>query len=194
MPLSNPISEPQIPSPIARDTEVTAALNGHLGAEHPHPQYLLTNPLFLEFGQGDFNFLDFHTGLPAKDFDVRIMASGGGATNGLGQLLVQAGSCLLNAKVSINGGAQLSKLLSVIINIDLPAVSAGAVFEVTITVSTAAVGDAAFFIPTEMPAGLQFFKIMAVASAGVTKIYFHNLFSGTIDVPAFSGRLLILGF
>ncbi|MEG4944632.1 hypothetical protein, partial [Microcoleus sp. F4-D5] len=39
--LNNPITEPQIPQPIARDSEVTAAINAHVAAADPHAQYLL---------------------------------------------------------------------------------------------------------------------------------------------------------
>jgi len=41
MSLYNPISEPQIPRSIARNVEVDAAFIAHLGATHPHSQYLL---------------------------------------------------------------------------------------------------------------------------------------------------------
>jgi hypothetical protein len=40
MPLNNPISESQIPQPIARDSEVTAAVAAHVAAADPHPTYL----------------------------------------------------------------------------------------------------------------------------------------------------------
>ena len=36
-----PIADTDIPAAIARDTEVTATMNAHLGAVHPHSQYLL---------------------------------------------------------------------------------------------------------------------------------------------------------
>lgn len=39
MPLSNPITEQQIPPPIARDEEFQAADNAHLAATDPHLQY-----------------------------------------------------------------------------------------------------------------------------------------------------------
>ncbi|MEG4109007.1 hypothetical protein [Microcoleus sp. S13_C5] len=39
MPLSNPITEPQIPPPIARDAEFQAADAAHVAAPNPHPQY-----------------------------------------------------------------------------------------------------------------------------------------------------------
>ena len=38
--LNNPITEPQIPSAIARDTETAAAIAAHVAAPNPHPQYL----------------------------------------------------------------------------------------------------------------------------------------------------------
>ena len=40
MPLRNPITESQIPQPIARDTEFIAADTAHVLAPDPHPQYL----------------------------------------------------------------------------------------------------------------------------------------------------------
>jgi hypothetical protein len=40
MPLQNPITEAQIPPPIARDAEFAAADAAHLKETHPHPQYL----------------------------------------------------------------------------------------------------------------------------------------------------------
>ena len=40
MPLINPITEPQIPQAIARDTETAAAINAHATATDPHPIYL----------------------------------------------------------------------------------------------------------------------------------------------------------
>ncbi|WP_293360946.1 MULTISPECIES: hypothetical protein [unclassified Microcoleus] len=39
--LQNPITEPQVPGAIARDSEVAAAINAHLAAADPHAQYLL---------------------------------------------------------------------------------------------------------------------------------------------------------
>lgn len=189
-----PIAETDLPASIARDTEYRAADVAHVTEPDPHPQYLPANPLGIEFGQGTFNALDFHTALPAKDFDARLLVSGGGTTNGLATLLWQAALFSISAKVAINGGAQIAKLLSVLTNVELPLISANAVFELSITVNPAAIGDIAFFAPTEMPAGLQFFKITALATAGVVKIYFHNLSSSALDLPAFSGRLLIIGF
>lgn len=50
MPLRNPITEPQIPQPIARDAEVTAAINAHVAATDPHTQYLLQS-------EGDARYL-----------------------------------------------------------------------------------------------------------------------------------------
>jgi len=40
MPLHNPISESQIPQPIARDSEVIEVLKAHEAAANPHPIYL----------------------------------------------------------------------------------------------------------------------------------------------------------
>jgi len=40
MPLNNPITEPQIPPPIARDAEFQAADAAHVNALDPHSQYL----------------------------------------------------------------------------------------------------------------------------------------------------------
>jgi hypothetical protein len=37
--LQKPVTEPQIPASIARDSELTAAFNAHLAAGHPHSQY-----------------------------------------------------------------------------------------------------------------------------------------------------------
>jgi hypothetical protein len=39
MPLKNPITEPQIPQAMARDSEVVAAINGHVLVADPHTQY-----------------------------------------------------------------------------------------------------------------------------------------------------------
>ncbi|NQE37527.1 hypothetical protein [Microcoleus asticus] len=57
-PLSNPITEPQIPQPIARDAEVTAAINAHLAASDPHAQYLLQS-------EGDARY-EYRAGLASK--------------------------------------------------------------------------------------------------------------------------------
>ncbi|MEG4323644.1 MULTISPECIES: hypothetical protein [unclassified Microcoleus] len=43
MPLNNPITEAQIPPPIARDTETAAAIANHEAQTNPHPQYATTN-------------------------------------------------------------------------------------------------------------------------------------------------------
>lgn len=42
MPVHNPISESQIPQPIARDSELTAAINAHIGEPNPHPAIQFT--------------------------------------------------------------------------------------------------------------------------------------------------------
>jgi hypothetical protein len=42
MALHNPISESQIPQPIARDSELTAAINAHIGEQNPHPAIQFT--------------------------------------------------------------------------------------------------------------------------------------------------------
>jgi len=36
-----PIADSELPSTLARDAEVAAAINAHLGASDPHSQYLL---------------------------------------------------------------------------------------------------------------------------------------------------------
>lgn len=189
------ITDADIPAAIARDTETAAAITAHVAAINPHTQYLFTNPSGIEFASSTFNYLDFHTGSTYKDFDARLIARGGGATNGLGSLLLQAGLFEINANINLNGGAQLVRFLSTSLVIDTPAIGAGAVWQTNQNISGAAIGDLALFIPLAMPANLPLFNIQAIVSATeVATIYFHNLAPSVVDLSAFSGRLLVLGF
>lgn len=65
MPLSNPITEPQVPQPIARDAEVTAAINAHSSATDPHTQYLLQ-------AEGDARYRLISTALTDSDIPAAI--------------------------------------------------------------------------------------------------------------------------
>jgi hypothetical protein len=55
MTLNNPITEPQIPAPIARDLEVDIKVNGHRDAAHPHSQYWLKNEADARYRQTGVN-------------------------------------------------------------------------------------------------------------------------------------------
>jgi hypothetical protein len=61
----NPIADSEIPATIARDSEVTAALNAHLGATDPHPQYLLPS-------EGDARYRLISTALTDSDIPSTI--------------------------------------------------------------------------------------------------------------------------
>jgi len=190
-----PIADADLPASITRDAEYVAALLDHINAFNPHSQYLFANPTAIEFGLDTFNSLDFHTGSSLRDFDVRLIGSGGGATNGLGQLLLQAALFNINSKIAINGGAQLSRLLSATTTVDLPPIAAGATFDVSLTIANAVIGDLAFFYPTQLPINISFFNIRAIInSAGTSLIRFQNLANSTLDIAAFTGRLIVLGF
>ncbi|WP_293341080.1 tail fiber domain-containing protein [Microcoleus sp. CAWBG58] len=65
MTLRNPITEPQIPGAIARDSEVTAAVNAHLAAADPHAQYLLQS-------EGDARYRQSSTALTDADIPSTI--------------------------------------------------------------------------------------------------------------------------
>ena len=54
------ITDADIPPPIARDAEVTAAMNAHLEASDPHSQYLLPS-------EGDARYRQSSTALTASD-------------------------------------------------------------------------------------------------------------------------------
>ncbi len=193
--LSGQILNSQIPDPIARDTEVADALLAHLQAVNPHSQYLPVNPAGIEFAQATLNALDFHTGATYRDFDVRILASGGGASNGLGELLLQAALFRLNTSVAINGGASLVRVLTATTSVDLPPIAAGGTTDLSLNVANAVVGDLVFFRPTQLVTNISFLNIIAVInSAGLAQIRFHNLATSTLDIAAFLGRLLVIGF
>jgi hypothetical protein len=193
--LSGQILNSQIPDPIARDTEVADALSVHLQAGNPHPQYLAVNPVGIEFASILLSALDFHTGTTYRDFDVRLLASGGGATNGLGELLLQAALFRVNASFALNGGAQLSRLLTATTSVDLPPIAAGGTTDLSLNIANAVVGDLAFFCPTQLVTNISFFNIRAIInSAGMAQVRFHNLATSTLDIAAFTGRLLVIGF
>src|SRR4028118_1266515 len=109
MPLSNPVSEPQIPQAITRDIELAA----HETAGNPHTQYLIKNPTTIEFGLGPVNVIDFHVqSSPSSiDFDVRFIASDGRSENGRGTLTLQARLFNLLGGVAIAGGSQIARFL-----------------------------------------------------------------------------------
>ncbi len=48
-------------------------------------------------GVASLSYIDFHTGATATDYDSRLLASGGGATYGLGDLNIKAGRLLFNS-------------------------------------------------------------------------------------------------
>lgn len=188
------VKEVDLPGSITRDSEFIAADNAHLAAIDPHPQYMEENPTGIEFAQATFNYLDFHTSTP-KDFDARIIVTGGGSVNAQATMLIQCALLQLNTSFSLNGAAQLSRLLSTAITVDLPAIAAGGSTSITQNISGATIGDVCFFNPTQMPAGLVFLKIMAIISAtGVATVHFHNMSSNSLDISPFLGRLLVFGF
>jgi hypothetical protein len=160
-----PIADADLPASIARDIEYLAADQAHATATNPHPQYLLRDFTGLEFKQGDFNVIDLHLNPSPEsvDFDIRLIGSGGSASglNGQGTLSIQAALFNLVCRFSINGGAQVARLLASPISVDLPAVAAGGLHELAVNISGAQVGDMAIFSPTQMPTGLALFKIMA---------------------------------
>jgi hypothetical protein len=73
MPLVNPITEPQIPPPIARDTEFQAADVAHLKELDPHIQYFLKNLLHNSSGS---NPDIYPTGYVSQDLYINGVLSG----------------------------------------------------------------------------------------------------------------------
>ena len=200
-----PIADADLPGSITRDPEYIAADKAHVDAVDPHSQYLnqsfadtrylFQRPTGIEFAENSANYLDFHTGSPPKDFDGRIIVSGGGNSNGLANILMQFATLQLNATFSLYGAAQISRLLSVQFSIDLPTVAAGGVAQVTQNIPGGVAGDVCFFAPLQMPSGLNLFKIMAVvATSGIATIHFHNLSTSALDIVPFSSRILVIGF
>jgi hypothetical protein len=203
MSLTNPITEPQIPQAIARDTEFAAADAAHVASANPHPQYLAVNPPSIEMGIANVNFLDFHLTPPpgvdpsTVDFDARLIVSEGIGQNGKAKVALQASVFDVLARVSVNTGSQLSRLLSTSVTLDLPSISSGARSHLDVTLAGAQPGDVAFFLPTTdlNTSGLWCFNIQSVVvTTGSVRIYFHNLFSTALDIAPFSGRLLVIGF
>ncbi|MEG4251076.1 hypothetical protein [Microcoleus sp. Pol10D4] len=195
--LSGIIPASQIDSAMASDTEVAAAIAAHEASSSHDTRYVPLRPIGIEFAEqpGGVNYLDFHTHETIKDFDVRLRISGGGMSSGMGFLLFQAGLIQFNSNISVGGGAQIVRLLSVVTTIDMPSIATGAIGQTTQSIAGAITGDLALFTPLAMPTNLPFFNIQAIVSAaGVATIYFHNLSANAIDLPAFSGRLLVLGF
>jgi len=183
--LSGFVPATEIDPAMATDQEVGALLAA----------YLLKNPTELEFGQAEFNNIDFNTGPIKTDFAGRIIVSGGGNLNGLAQILFQFALANFNSKVSVNGGAQLSRFLLATTTVDLPGINSGATAEITRSVTNALVGDIVFFVPTEMPVGLSFLNFQAIiSSAGVARVVFRNLSSAALDIVAFSAKILVVGF
>jgi len=73
MPLVNPITESQIPPPIARDTEFQAADKAHLEAVHPHNQYF---KISLEHNTSGANPDLYSTGYASQDLYIRGILAG----------------------------------------------------------------------------------------------------------------------
>jgi hypothetical protein len=77
----------------------------------------------------------------------------------------------------------------------LPPIAAGGTTDLSLNVANAVVGDLAFFRPTQLVTNISFLNIIAVInSAGLAQIRFHNLATSTLDIAAFLGRLLVIGF
>lgn len=191
------IADSDVPAAIARDEEVIAADAAHVSALNPHPQYLPNRPTGIEFALDNANYIDFHVNPSpvSLDFDARIIASLGTGQNGQARVQLQAGLFNVVANFSINGGAQIARFLSLTTTIDMPSTNAGAVGQINQNIPGAVMGDLALFTPLTMPTNLPFFNIQSVVSAaGVATLYFHNLSTSAIDLPSFSGRLLVLGF
>jgi len=73
MPLNNPITESQIPPPIARDAEFQAADVAHVNALDPHIQYFLKNLIHNSSGN-DPNV--YPTGYTSQDLYIKDILSG----------------------------------------------------------------------------------------------------------------------
>jgi hypothetical protein len=192
------LSDAQIPPLIARDMEMEEAFAKHKAEVNPHSQYLTKNPTSMEWGHAEVNVMDFHggTGSPTIDFDVRILASNGISQNGKGHLSIQAALFSLISNLSINGGVQIARFLMAATYIDLPPISAGGVYDIYMSIPGAIPGDIAWFLPTtNLYNGLWAFHIQAAITANnVAQIYFKNGFTSSLDISAFSGKLLVIGF
>jgi hypothetical protein len=182
------LSDAQIPPLIARDTEMEEAI----------AKCLPKNPTSIEFGHAEVNVVDFHAGSGSAtiDFDVRILASNGISQNGRGNLSIQAALFSLISNLSINGGVQIARFLMAATYIDLPPISAGGVYDIYMSIPGAIPGDIAWFLPTtNLYNGLWTFHIQAAITANnVAQIYFKNGFTSSLDISAFSGKLLVIGF
>jgi hypothetical protein len=192
---ATPIADADLPASITRDSEYIAADQAHTSAANPHPQYLLKTFTGVDFGLGDYNVVDFHVNPSPStlDFDARIIASGGLGVNGQCTLSVQAALLNLFCKLSIGGGAQVARLLVSSTYIDLPAIAAGGIYDIYMSIPGAQIGDIAFFVPTtELYNGLWVMHIQAaVTNNNVARIYFRNGHNSTVDAFALFLRKLV---
>jgi hypothetical protein len=98
--------------------------------------------------------------------------------------------------VSLNGGSQLARLLQTQTYIDLPPIAPQGIYDIFISVPGALVGDVVYFCPlADLYNGLWTFNInAAVTAASVVRIYFHNLYNNSLDVGAFSAKVVVMAF
>lgn len=76
MPLRNPITEPQIPQAIARDTEFAAADAAHVAAPDPHAQYLTQTEADARYRQNQGSNFFIRASFPTADIGVNSIAFG----------------------------------------------------------------------------------------------------------------------
>jgi hypothetical protein len=190
-----------IPPEIARDAEVLAAVEDHATAAAPHPGHMASNPTAIEFGLANSNFIDFHVGSEIIDFDVRIMATGGVEQNGRGDLSIQASRLDLVGDIllSINGGADLKRLLVGSYAINAPSVPAGTggLWTTYLNLPGAMPGDIAIFCPTSNPSdnGLWAFAVhVCVTAADQVKLFLRNTYPTAVDLPSIEAKVVVLRF
>jgi len=178
MPLHNPISEPQIPQPIARDAEVTAVMNAHLIAPDPHPQYLRPS-------EGDARYRLNSTPLSEGDIPLAI-ARDTEVTNAISTHVGAA-----NPHPIYLRGVGLR------VTINPPSMAAGALEKLFFTLNGASVGDYCAVAPVNVNlfanAAWPFLFFSVVEVANTIAVYVRN--DGPVqDLAAFDIRILVINF
>lgn len=184
-----PLTEGEIPSAIARDTEFQTADAAHLAASDPHPQYLLPAEADARYRLASTAITDAE--LPstiARDSEVTAaMSAHLAAADPHPQYLLPT-----------EADARYFRGISATFTVDPPSIAAGSLHKVFFTVNGANVGDfcAASFVGINLfeKAAWPFVIAAVVEASNTIGFYLRNDHSAAIDLAAFQVRILVVNF
>jgi hypothetical protein len=184
-----PIADSDIPAAIARDSEVTAAVNAHLAATDPHPQYL-------QQSEGDARYRQ--TTVALSDADIPTTIARDSEVTAAVNAHLAATDPHTQYATQARGDARYFRGRSQLHTLDPPSMGANELYKIFFTFVGAKVGDAALVVPVNVNAFTfalwPFILTACVEGADAVAVYLRNDHVSAIDLGSFQIRVLVLNF